>query len=123
MGSTAATDYGMLARPGISSDATTRSSIFYTPPASRLSLLHPDDRDDDPMFYMESVCSLFLYNIPSFNVISVSLRHLKVKEDGKETLYDLFIRNDESLFPELPALIAVKDSTIVRFVNYSSCQV
>ena len=91
--------------------------IFYMPPASHLSLLHPDDRDDDPMFYVESVCSSFLYNIPSFDVMSVSLRHLKVKgwdENGKETPYDLFIRNDESQFPELPALIAVRDSTIVK---------
>ena len=92
------------------------------PPASRPSLLYSRDGDDDvyPMFYVESdesVCSSFLYNIPSFAVISVGLRHLKVKgrdADGKEITYDLFIRNDASLPPELPALITVKDTTIVK---------
>ena len=72
------------------------------------------------MFYVEAMGSSFMYNIPSFDVISVSLCHLKVKgrdNDGKETPYYLFVRDDASEFPELPALIAVKDSTFVK-VSY-----
>ena len=87
----------------MTSDATTRSCVFYTPPASRPSLLSSRYGDDDvyPVFYVESVCSSFLYNIPSFTVISVGLRQVKGRDaDGKETQYDLVIRNDESLPPE-----------------------
>ena len=69
-----------------------------------------------PMFYMEAVCPPFLYNIPSFDVISVRLRQVKTvgrDKGGKKTGYDVFMRSDDSIIPQLPALLMVKDTTIV----------
>ena len=98
--------------------AATRFGVYYTPEASR-SIVYSREGDSDvnPVFLVEAICPPFLYNIPSFDVISVKLRQLKAvgcDEEGKETRYDIFVRCDDAVTPRLPALFMVKDMTIVK---------
>ena len=99
--------------------AATRFGVYYTPEASRCSVVYSREGDSDvnPVFLVEAICPPFLYNIPSFDVISVKLRQLKAvgcDEEGKETRYDIFVRCDDAVTPRLPALFMVKDMTIVK---------
>ena len=99
--------------------AATRFSVYYTPEASRPFVVYSREGESDmyPVFLVEAMCPPFLYNIPSFDVISVKLRQLKAvgcDKDGKETRYDLFMRCDDTVTPQLPALFMVNDTTVVR---------
>ena len=60
----------------------------------------------------------FVYVIPSFSVLSVQLRQMKIKwspcEEAAEATYDVFVRNDSSLCRAYPAWMSVKNAARVR---------
>ena len=97
----------------------TRFSVYYTPEASRCSVVYSREGDSDvnPVFLVEAICPPFLYNIPSFDVISLKLRPVGCDEEGKETRYDIFVRCGDAVTPRLPALFMVKDMTIVQVLG------
>ena len=74
-----------------------------------------------PEFVVEAVCPPFLFVVPSFDIISVKLGQLKVvgwDTDGKEMPYDIFIWNYDTTTPPLPALLLVKEITVVKVHVY-----
>ena len=85
---------------------------------------HEHEPGDDaeasyPEFLVEAVYSPFLYTIPSFDVISVKLRQLKVlgrDEEGCEAPYDVFIRNYDTVTPPLPSLLRTKEFAIIKVI-------
>jgi hypothetical protein len=69
--------------------------------------------DDDDQFWVLHVGPSFRYVIPSFDVLAVELRRIRVGGDrnGAGQVYDIFIRgNDVSLTNKVyPALMTAKD--------------
>jgi len=59
-----------------------------------------------------------MYIIPSFDVLAVPLRHLRIRgfsrKDGQELVYDVFIRNCSSLDRLYPAEMIIKNVTIIK---------
>ena len=99
----------------------TRLCVSFTSESQRPTAYVPEidenGQETYPDFLVEAACSPFLYVIPSFDVISVKLRQLKAigrDADGKETPYDIFIRNYGETTPPLPAILIVKDLTVVK---------
>ena len=63
-----------------------------------------------------SVGPPFWYNIPSFDLLAVELRQMKVKgytSEGEEKHCDIFIRNLHSFTCVYPVWMAIRDATIV----------
>ena len=99
----------------------TRLCVFFTPGSKRRLTFVVEKAENGeetyPEFLVEAACSPFLYTVPSFDVISVKLRQLKVlgrDSEGKETPYDIFIRSYNTTTPPLPALLFVKEATVVK---------
>ena len=67
----------------------------------------------------------FTYQVPSFSVLHVDLRQMKLQataEDGSVLLYDGFIRADPSLEDrEMPYSVKVKDFCFVLVSRKSEC--
>ena len=98
-----------------SSSSSCIASIFPAPVSSRLRDHSDDDQDDDEVCIL-TVGKPFRYTIPSFDVIAVELRQVRLKgynSDGDELTYDGFIRNDISLSRSYPTWMTVKDGTII----------
>lgn len=57
----------------------------------------------------------FHYMIPSFDVLRVELRQMKVAvvREGVDTTLDLFVRNDPALCRSYPAKMTIKDFLVV----------
>ena len=73
------------------------------------------DKPDDEVLVL-SVGPPFRYDIPSFDLLAVELRQLKVKgytSEGEEKHYDIFIRN-LSFTCVYPVWMAIRDTTIVE---------
>ena len=73
------------------------------------------DKPDDEVLVF-SVGPPFWYNIPSFDLLAVELRQMKVKgytSEGEEKHYDMFIRNLPSFTRVYPVWMAIRDATIV----------
>ena len=83
------------------------SSVSVAPVTSRPSYV-PGAGDD--VIDVLSLGPPFPYIIPSFDVLRVELRQMKVAVvmGGVDTNYDLFIRNQPSLSPTYPARMTVK---------------
>ena len=63
----------------------------------------------------------FLYVLPGFDVLAIELRHLKVKGFPKgcmKDIYDVFIKNDATLFQSYPAVMIMQDLTGVILLFY-----
>jgi len=57
----------------------------------------------------------FMHIIPSFDVVAIPLKHLRVKGiSGQELEYDIFIHNCSSLDRHYPAQLIIKDVVIVK---------
>ena len=68
------------------------SSIESYSPRSEM----PDNKPQGPLDVI-GVGSAYCYQIPSFSVITVELRNVRVSEEEKRTgIYDLFMREDPS---------------------------
>ena len=92
------------------------SSVRLVPLKSRPTYNEADDELPDDIFYVLSVGPPFLYVIPTFDVLSVELRQMRihgVTEQGESHIYDVFIRNDPSLARSYPAWITVMDAVVV----------
>ena len=79
------------------------------------------DQPDDHVLVL-SVGPPFSYIIPSFDVLKVEMRQMKVKFAGKggdDETYDIFIRDDPSLCLEYPVEMVVKDSTVIQVSPHS----
>lgn len=69
----------------------------------------PDDDEPDDRFWVLILGPSFRYTIPSFDVLAVELRKIRVGGNSKG-VYDIFIRDDASLTKQTcPALMTVKD--------------
>ena len=90
--------------------------VYLTNPSFRYSKIAEE------LICHDAVCILlpgtkFLYVLPGFDVLEVELCHIKVKGFGKigndEDIFDLFIKNDNSLSRSYPTALIIKDVTIV----------
>ena len=94
-----------------------RVEIVYVPRGCR-----PEENafaDEDDELIVLSVGKTFLYLVPSLdNVLGLPLRHVKIRgysrQDGKEIMYDVFIRNCCSLDRLYPAGMIVKDVAVIE---------
>jgi hypothetical protein len=89
----------------------------YPAPSSARPFYDPKSEDDvKDCFSVLGIGPPFPFVIPSFDVLSVELKPLRIHgatPQGEEHTYDGFIRNDPSLSHSLPAWMTVMDSTIV----------
>ena len=91
--------------------ANSLSCVTFAELTARPSYVPSDDEPDD-LFWVLNVGPSFRYIIPSFDVLAVILRQLRVGGDrkGEGRMYDIFIREDASLMKKtIPALMTVKD--------------
>lgn len=91
--------------------------VHYVPKEFRPTMDSSDSNKDDTV-WVTSIGDTFTYVIPSFDVLAVELRQIKIsgynRRDGKERILDLFIRNDASLCRTYPAVMIIKDVTIIK---------
>ena len=81
-----------------------RYGVYYTLPSVRYSNI-----------------AMLLFLLPGFDVLGIELCHVKVKgfafgKIGNEDTFDLFIKNDLSLYRSYPAALVIKDHTIVKVI-------
>ena len=94
-------------------------------PAPRLSRVCYDptidgNNHDDEVLVL-SVGQPFRYNIPSFDLLVVEPRKMKVKgstSEGEEKHYDIYIRNLRSFTHVYPVWMAIRDATILLMYVY-----
>ena len=80
----------------------------------------PEDTDCE--FCVLSVGKSFNYVIPSFDILAVKLRPMRVtsyNDDNVETMYDYFVRDDSDLSRAYPSWMKVKDLTVVDPKEFS----
>ncbi len=90
------------------------ASVFPAPKSSRP--LHDPASDDEPNDCV-SLGKPFRYTIPSFDVLAVELRQMRIKghtPDGEEQVYDFFVRNDPTFEKPHPAWMEITDATLVE---------
>lgn len=88
------------------------SSVRIAPLSTRLR----EDTGKNDCLCILSVGSRFLYVIPGFDVLAVSLRVMRVQgydAEGKLRVCDVFVRDDPSLDRIYPAAMEVTDQTCV----------
>ena len=92
-------------------------------PASSRPRDHSDgDKDNDEVCIL-TLGEPFRYTIPSFDVIAIELRQLRMEgynTDAEELTFDAFIRNDPSLNHSYPAWMTITDGTAID-VRFGSC--
>lgn len=87
------------------------------PIKSRLTYNPADTELPHGIFYILSLGSPFWYIIPSFEVLSVELRQMRIHgttEEGEDHVYDVFVRNDPSLAHSYPTWMTVLDAVVVN---------
>ena len=106
------------------------SSVSATSLQSRPYYVQGMEDDPDDIFNVVSVGPPFQYVIPSFDVLAVELRQMRIvgrhQVTGVEKQYDLFVRNEASLCRSYPARMTVKDVLLIQVANsirYICCQV
>ena len=98
--------------------------VYYAPKAWRPCQDDPAfaNSEDDEVIVL-SAGEAFMYVIPSFDVLALPLRHLKIKgfsrQDGKELVLDVFVRNCLSLDRVYPSKMIIKDVTIIKVGMYA----
>ena len=97
--------------------SSTLSAVSAAPLQSRPSYVRGMEDDPEDIFDVVNVGPVFKYVIPSFNVLALDLRRMKIvgkhRISGDEKRYDLFIRNDSSLLRSYPARMTVKDLVVI----------
>ena len=91
--------------------------VYYVPKDKRPCPDDPTGSEKDDEVVVDSAGETFMYVIPSFDVLGLPLRHLKIRgfsRDGKEMFYDTFVRNCPSLDRLYPATMIIKDVTIIK---------
>ena len=95
--------------------STGLSSVSFVPIRSR-PFYKPED-EDEPVdeFYVVTMGPPFRYVIPSFKVLEVGLRQMRIRGDCKgEVVYDLFVRDDPSLNGRIcPTMMTLKDYALI----------
>lgn len=84
----------------------------------------PVESVDSPAeFCVLKFCKKYRYTIPSFSVITVSLRHVVVQgnnDDGELKVADIFFRDDDHLLEaQLPQCVRIHDACFVE-VSYAN---
>lgn len=102
-----------------SSSSTSTACVFYAPRNTRQ--LYDEAADQQPYDVVQvlSIGLPFRYNIPSFDVLAVEMRQLRVKGYTAENIekhYDIFVCNHAAggLDRVYPAWMTIKDGTIVE---------
>jgi hypothetical protein len=91
--------------------------VSWAPTQSRPSYDPSGESQVNDCFCVVSLGAPFKYVIPSFDVLEVEIRHMRVKgynKDGEEESYDFFIRNDPSLCRVYPVWMEVTDMTLIQ---------
>ena len=97
--------------------ASESSCVYFVPTSSRPQYDPSKDDDEDDCVCVLSVGMPFIYVIPSFDVLGVEMRQVRIKgytSEGEERNYDIFIRNHPSLCRTYPAWMVIKDVTVVE---------
>ena len=92
------------------------SCLSYAPLSSR-PCGSPADKEAEDEVLVLSIGPSFKYVVPSFDVLAVAMRPMKIRVnvDGQDRTYDIFIRTDNSLNGHLlPAMMRVKDYALVE---------
>ena len=92
------------------------TSVSVAPLRTRPSYVQGMEDDPEDCFDVVSIGPPFSYVIPSFEVLAVELRQMKIlgQLDGVEKHHDLFIRNEASLCRSYPARMTVKDVVVIE---------
>ena len=92
------------------------SSVSIAPLSTRPFYVPGMENDPEDMFDVISVGPPFQYVVPSFEVLAVEIRQIKItgQQLGVIKNYDLFIRNDSSICRAYPARMAVKDVVVIE---------
>ena len=92
--------------------------IHYVLREFRPEMDSPGYNDEDDMVWVTSLGDPFMYVIPSFDIIALELRRMKIRgygrSGGKERSLGLFVRNDASLCQMYPSMMVIKDVTIIK---------
>ena len=91
--------------------------VHFVPKEFRPGDKFNSDEEDDEV-WVDSVGDPFMYVIPSFDVLAVELRLIRIsgysRIDGEEKHFDLFIKNHGSLCRPYPSLMTIKDYTLIE---------
>ena len=81
------------------------SCVSFADLSSRPSYV-PDDNESDDRFWVLTLGPSFRYVIPSFDVLAVELRQMRVGGDSKGVgqVYDIFIRADDVSLMKKPCI-------------------
>ena len=90
--------------------------VYFAPLEMRYTTAASDAIEGDDRICVLSVGIKFLYVLPGFDVLAIELHHLKVKgfpKGSAEDIYDVFIKNDATLFRSYPAVMMIQDLTVI----------
>ena len=91
-------------------------STYFAPKSLRPRYDPSDDEPDDCVCVL-SVGPPFRYVIPSFDIIAIDMRQIRIKgypAEGEERNYDIFIRNDPSLCRPYPVWMVIRDGIVIE---------
>lgn len=100
------------------------SCVSFAPKSMRPEFDHSVDDEPADCVCILSVGVPFRYVIPSFDVLCVEMRQMRIKgytAEGEERTYDMFIRNDPSLCRPYPAWMTILDATSIEESEFSIC--
>ena len=98
-------------------DISISEVVSVTPMSSRPWYHQGAEDEQEDCVCVLSIGPPFKYVIPSFDVLQIQLRQLKIMgydSKGDDKYYDFFIRHSPSLSHEYPAWMIIKDATIVK---------
>jgi len=93
------------------------AAAYFAPKSSRPQYDPSSDDEPDDCVCVLSVGMPFRYVIPSFDIIAIEMRQMKIEgytTDGEERNYDIFIRNDPSLCRLYPVWMVIRDGTVIE---------
>ena len=98
---------------------STTACVFHVPKNTRQLYDEDADQQPDDVVQVLSLGSPFRYNIPSFDLLAVEMRQLKVKGYTTENIekhYDIFVCNHSASDLErvYPAWMIIKDATVIQ---------
>ena len=107
----------LLARVAVSSSST--ACVAYAPRNTRMLYDKAADKQPYDMVQVLSLGSPFLYNIPSFDLLSVEMRQVRINgytAEDKQVQYDIFVCNHSAsdLDRVYPWWMTIKDATIIE---------
>ena len=98
--------------------SSVRNGAFFgvhLPVTARPSFVPGTENNPGDLIDVLTLGTPFYYMIPSFDVLRVELRQMKVAviQGGVDTTLDLFVRNDPALCRSYPAKMTIKDFLVV----------